>query len=107
MDDYGVGYSQIDNFNKIPFDGIKIDKSFTDHLLEDEKTKSIVKFLIELGHENNMEVIIEGVEKKEQVDILRRMHIDTIQGFYYSKPLSNNDFYELLKHNAFEKEENK
>ena len=104
MDDYGVGYSQIDNFNKIPFDGIKIDKSFTDNLLSDDKSKSIVKFLTELGHENNMEVIIEGVEKKEQVDILRRIHIDTIQGFYYSKPLSNADFYEFLKNNEFEKE---
>ena len=104
MDDYGVGYSQIDNFNKIPFDGIKIDKSFTDNLLNDEKSKSIVKFLTELGHENNMEVIIEGVERKEQVDVLRRMHLDTIQGFYYSKPLSNNALYEFLKNNEFEKE---
>ena len=105
MDDYGVGYSQIDNFNKIPFDGIKIDKSFTDNLLNDEKSKSIVKFLTELGHENNMEVIIEGVEKKQQVDVLRRLHIDTIQGFYYSKPLSSNDLYEFLKNNEFEKED--
>ena len=104
MDDYGVGYSQIDNFNKIPFDGIKIDKSFTDNLLNDEKSKSIVKFLTELGHENNMEVIIEGVERKEQVDVLRKLHIDTIQGFYYSKPLSNADFFEFLKNNEFEKE---
>ena len=107
MDDYGVGYSQIDNFNKIPFDGIKIDKSFTDNLLNDEKSKSIVRFLTELGHENNMEVIIEGVEKKEQVDVLKRMHIDTIQGYYYSKPLNSNDYYEFLKKNDFEKEENK
>lgn len=104
MDDYGVGYSQIDNFNKIPFDGIKIDKSFTDDLLNDEKTKSIVKFLIELGHANNMEVIIEGVEKKEQVDALRKMHIDTIQGFYYSKGLSISDLQEFLNKNDFEKE---
>ena len=93
MDDYGVGYSQIDNFNKIPFDGIKIDKSFTDNLLSDDKSKSIVRFLTELGHENNMEVIIEGVETKAQVDVLRRMHIDTIQGYYYSKPLNSQDYY--------------
>ena len=104
MDDYGTGYSQIDNLKKIPFDAIKIDKSFTDFILTDEKTKSIVKFLIELGHINDMEVIIEGVEKKEQVDVLRRMHIDTIQGFYYSKALSNEDYHEFLKHNNFEKE---
>jgi EAL domain-containing protein (putative c-di-GMP-specific phosphodiesterase class I) len=102
MDDYGVGYSQIDNLKNIPFDAIKIDKSFTDQLLEDEKTRSIVKFLTELGHVNDMEVIIEGVEKKEQVDILRKMGVDTIQGFYYSKAMSFKDYEEFLKNNQFE-----
>ena len=102
MDDYGVGYSQIQNLRNIPFDAIKIDKSFTDKILSDEKTSSIVKFLIELGHTNDMEVIIEGVEKKEQVDMLRKMHVDTIQGFYYSKPLPFNEFNEFLKNNEFE-----
>ncbi len=102
MDDYGVGYSQIDNLRNIPFDAIKIDKSFADLLLTDAKTQSIVKFLTELGHINDMEVIIEGVERKEQVDILRRMGVDTIQGFYYSKALSYADFQEFLKNNPFE-----
>ena len=102
MDDYGVGYSQIDNLKNIPFDAIKIDKSFSDLLLTDTKTQSIVKFLVELGHINDMEVIIEGVEKKEQVDILRRMGVDTIQGFYYSKALSFDDFQNFLKNNPFE-----
>ena len=102
MDDYGVGYSQIDNFKNIPFDGIKIDKSYTDELLTDEKVRSIIKFLVELGHVNDLEVIVEGVEKKEQVDLLRKMHVDTIQGFYYSKPLPLNEFETLLKENKFE-----
>ena len=102
MDDYGVGYSQISNLKNIPFDAIKIDKSYIDLILTDEKTKSIVKFLIDLGHVNGMEVIAEGVEKKEQVEALRRMGIDTIQGFYYSKAVSIDDFQALLKENAFE-----
>lgn len=102
MDDYGVGYSQIDNLRNIPFDAIKIDKSFADLLLTDSKTQSIVKFLTELGHLNDMEVIIEGVERKEQVDILRRMGVDTIQGFYYSKAMSYTYFQEFLKNNPFE-----
>ena len=102
MDDYGVGYSQINNLRNIPFDAIKIDKSFADLLLTDSKTQSIVKFLTELGHLNDMEVIIEGVERKEQVDILRRMGVDTIQGFYYSKAMSYTDFQEFLKNNPFE-----
>ena len=103
MDDFGVGYSQISSLRQIPFDAIKIDKSFTDNLLEDEKTRAIMKFLIELAHVNDMEAIIEGVEYKEQVDLLRKMHADTIQGFYYSKAISFADLNEMLKHNQFEK----
>ena len=106
MDDFGVGYSQIDNIRQIPFDAIKIDKSFTDRILTDTRTESIVHYLIELAHVNNMEAIIEGVETKEQVDLLRKLKIDTIQGFYYSRPLPVGDYNELVKA-QFEKEEKK
>ena len=104
MDDFGVGYAGIENLRNIPFDAIKIDKSFTDLMLTDEKTKSIVKMLIELGHLNDIEVIIEGVDNKDQVDLLKRMKVDTIQGFYYSQPLNHKDYELFLKENAFEKE---
>lgn len=99
MDDFGTGYSQINNIRQIPFDAIKIDKSFTDHVLTDEKTASIVKYLVELAHTNDMEAIIEGVETKEQVDLLRKLKIDTVQGFYYSRPLPFDKYNELLKEN--------
>ena len=105
MDDFGIGYSGIDNLRKIPFDAIKIDKSFADAVLDDEKTRSIVKMMVELGHLNGLEVIIEGVDNQKQVDLLRRMKIDTIQGFYYSKALSLENLDELLKENSFEKKE--
>ena len=104
MDDFGVGYSGIENLRNIPFDAIKIDKSFTDLITTDEKTRSIVKLLADLGHLNDIEVIIEGVDNKEQVDILRKMRVDTIQGFYYAKPMSDKDYEIFLKTNAFEKE---
>lgn len=107
MDDFGVGYSQINSLRQIPFDGIKIDKSLTDHILDDEKTKNIVKFLVELGHNNDMEVIIEGVETEDQVNVLKKMKVDTIQGFYYSKAISFEDYNNLLKGNSFEKGEKK
>jgi EAL domain-containing protein (putative c-di-GMP-specific phosphodiesterase class I) len=102
MDDFGIGFSQIENLRQIPFDAVKIDKSFTDRILIDEKTRSIVKFLIELIHDNDMEAIIEGVETKEQVEMLRKLKADTIQGFFYSKPKSLGDYNELLKENSFE-----
>ncbi len=106
MDDFGIGYSGIDNLRKIPFDAIKIDKSFTDLLISDEKTRSIVKLITELGHLNDLEVIIEGVDNKEQIDILRKIKIDTIQGFYYAKPMPLKDYDLFLKANQFEKKEN-
>ena len=100
MDDFGQGYSQIQNLRQIPFDAIKIDKSFTDKITTDEKTRSIFKYLVELGKVNDMEVIVEGAETKEQIDILRKMHVDTVQGFYYSRPLSIDQYNELLKTNG-------
>ena len=103
MDDFGTGFSQIENLRQIPFDAIKIDKSFTDRIVNDEKIRSIVKFLVQLIHDNDMEAIVEGVETKEQVEILRKMKVDTIQGFYYSRPLSLEDYQNLLKNNEFEK----
>ena len=103
MDDFGVGYSQIENLRQIPFNAIKIDKSFTDKLATDEKTRSITKFLTELGHVNDMEVIVEGVETKEEVELCKKIKVDTIQGFYYSRPLSFEKYNELLKSNPFEK----
>ena len=103
MDDFGVGYSQIDNLQQIPFDAIKIDKSFTNKITEDAKTRSIVKYLIELAHTNDMEVIVEGAETKEQIDILRRFKVDTVQGFYFTRPLSLAGYNELIKENKFEK----
>ena len=105
MDDFGIGYSGIDNLRKIPFDAIKIDKSFADSVLDDEKTRSIVKMMVELGHVNGLEVIIEGVDNQKQVELLRRMKIDTIQGFYYSKALSLENLDEFLKENNYEKKE--
>ena len=107
MDDFGVGFSGIDNLRRIPFDAIKIDKTFADLIVEDEKTRAIVKMLTELGHTSGIEVIIEGVDSQEQVDILRRMKIDTIQGFYYSKPMPLEDYDNFLKENKFEGKEKK
>ena len=79
-------------------------KSINHLVLTDDKTRSIVKMLIELGHINDIEVIIEGVDNKDQVDLLKKMKVVTIQGYYYSKPLSEKDYSAFLKSNPFEKE---
>ena len=79
--------------------------SFIDDIESDTKAREIVKFLIGLCKTNEMEVIAEGVDNKEQVEILRKNKCDTIQGFYYSKPLSKQEFEKFLLNNPFEKKE--
>ncbi|MBR0294304.1 MAG: EAL domain-containing protein [Bacilli bacterium] len=105
MDDFGVGFSNIGNLRKIPFDAVKIDKSFIDDIVTDAKSRAIVKFLIELCQANDMEVIAEGVDNKEQCEILKKMKCNTIQGFYYSKALPIKEYEKFLLSNPFEKKE--
>ena len=105
MDDFGVGFSNIGNLKKIPFDAVKIDKSFIDDIVTDSKTREIVRFLINLCKVNELEVIAEGVDNKEQLEVLRKCKCDTIQGFYFSQPLSKQDFEKFLAKNQFEKRE--
>ena len=102
MDDFGIGYSNISNLSKIPFDTIKIDQSYVKEIETDEKAKNIVKCLVDLGKLNGLEVIAEGVDTKGQVEILKEFGCDTIQGFYYSKPIKRTDFSKLLVSNEFE-----
>ena len=105
MDDFGVGFSNIGNLRKIPFDAIKIDKSFIDDIATDLKSRAIVKFLIELCLANDLEVIAEGVDDKDQVEILKKLKCNTIQGFYYSRPLPQKEYEKFLLSNPFERKE--
>ncbi|MDY4848858.1 MAG: EAL domain-containing protein [Bacilli bacterium] len=106
MDDFGLGFSNLGNLNRLPLDAVKIDKSFIDGLVNDMKTRDIVKFLISLCKTNNLEVIAEGVDKIEQVNILRRAECDTIQGYYYSKPINIDEYVRFInEHNKEEVEE--
>ncbi|MCQ2087252.1 MAG: EAL domain-containing protein [Bacilli bacterium] len=103
MDDFGTGYSNIANLNKLPIDKIKIDKSLIDNIVEDEKTRESVRYLINLCVANGMESIAEGVDNPKQVEILRRLHCDVIQGYYYSRPISKEAYDNFLLENKYEK----
>jgi EAL domain-containing protein (putative c-di-GMP-specific phosphodiesterase class I) len=103
IDDFGVGYSSFSSLKKIPFDILKIDKSFIDDIEVDKKSRDLVECVINLGHALSMSVIAEGVQTEKQVEILRKMNLDAIQGFYYSKALSNFDYQKFLEANPFEK----
>lgn len=103
IDDFGVGYSSFSSLKKIPFDNLKIDKSFIDDIEIDKKSRDLVECVINLAHALSMTVIAEGVQTEKQVEILRKMNLDAIQGYYYSKALSNFDYQKFLETNPFEK----
>ena len=102
MDDFGIGYSNIGNLRKIPFDAVKIDKSFIDGIVEDEAARNIVATIIELCRATGHEAIAEGVDNRAEVEILRKIHCDTIQGFYYSQAIPKETYDKFLLDNPFE-----
>ena len=103
MDDFGIGYSNIGNLRKIPFDAVKIDKSFIDGMREDpEVGHDIVRMIVSMCNASGYETIAEGVDSKEEVDFLRRVRCSTIQGFYYSQAISKEDYDRFLLDNPFE-----
>lgn len=99
MDDFGTGYSSLSLLPIMPFNTLKIDKSFVDGISESEdsvKNNAVVKQIIALSKELNLTCLAEGAENKEQVDILRKYGCEIIQGFYYSRPLPVDEFEKML-----------
>lgn len=92
IDDFGTGYSSLNMLQDMPADIIKIDKSFVD--LIGENDKNIIDYILTIAKELKIKTIAEGVETKEQRDYLLLKGCDAIQGYYYSKPLSKDEFEE-------------
>ena len=88
LDDFGTGYSSLSMLQELNIDTLKIDKSFIDKL----EINSIIKYIIEMSKDLNIKTVAEGVEKKEQVEFLKKMGCDMVQGYYYAKPLNLNEF---------------
>ncbi len=97
IDDFGTGYSSLSQLHKIPFSELKVDRSFVMSMLEDDEAKAIVKTCIMLGHELNMQVVAEGVESKEHLELLREMGCDIAQGYYFSKPVIAEEMAKMLQ----------
>ncbi|MFZ3591791.1 EAL and GGDEF domain-containing protein [Bacillus sp. DJP31] len=87
IDDFGTGYSSFSYLKHLPIDSIKIDKSFVDDILIHSNKGSIVKTIIDMGHNLNFTVIAEGIEKEEQATFLKEYTCEIGQGYFYSKPL--------------------
>ena len=96
LDDFGTGYSSFNYIVKLPLSIIKIDRSFINGMdLQDEYTK-ILRLIIESAHSLNLPIVAEGVETEEQLEKLKQMNVDYIQGYLFSKPLEEEDALKLL-----------
>lgn len=97
IDDFGTGYSNLSHLQRFPFDKLKMDSSFVREITHNPGCAAIAKTIIALGHNLNLRVIAEGIETEGQLSFLRLRGCDEMQGFYFSRPLSAQDFEKLLK----------
>ena len=100
MDDFGSGYSSLNMLKDVPVDILKIDMEFIDNLDTSERACKILYNIIQMAHGLDMDVVAEGVENENQFELLKHMGCDSIQGYYFSKPLEEQSFIEeILKKN--------
>lgn len=97
MDDFGSGYSSLNILLETPFDVIKLDKKFMENMMVSEKGRLILEYVVAMADKLGLELLAEGVETEEQVELLRKIGCDNVQGYYYAKPMPVEDFFELLQ----------
>ncbi len=99
LDDFGTGRSNIDYFVNMPVRTIKFDYTFTRGFFVNEKIKHVLTGMVDIIHKMNLSVVVEGIETKEQMEVMKAMNVEFIQGFYYSRPIPEKEFLEFLKQN--------
>lgn len=101
MDDFGSGYSSLNVLTKLPLDVLKLDKEFLKDFETDSDGKIIIPSIIDMAKKLHLCVVCEGVETKQQVEFLRQVDCDLVQGYYYSRPVPQNVFSRMLADDDF------
>jgi diguanylate cyclase (GGDEF)-like protein len=96
IDDFGTGYSSLSHLHRLPFDTLKVDRSFVNNA-DNEDGRAILNTIVSLAHNLKMRVIAEGIETKEQLEILSNLECDYAQGYLFAKPLPQEEMEEKLK----------
>jgi EAL domain-containing protein (putative c-di-GMP-specific phosphodiesterase class I) len=97
IDDFGTGYAMMQQFKNIPATELKIDRSFIQEMISNDRNRIMVRKTIEMGHELGMRVVGEGVETQEQLDLLQSMGCDCAQGYLFSRPVPAGEMVSWLK----------
>jgi diguanylate cyclase (GGDEF)-like protein/PAS domain S-box-containing protein len=105
IDDFGVGHSSLSYLRRLPLDQLKIDKSFVDEISNKENDLSIVKTIISMAKTLNLHVIAEGVEIEDQLNILQKNGCNAFQGYYFSKPITKDEFFAYVNDNIYSKQQ--
>lgn len=100
LDDFGSGYSNIVSLLSLPIDTLKIDKSLTDHVLEDESSLRLLKGVIDLGKQLGFNIVVEGVETQEIARLMMDLGVDEIQGYWIAKPMPLDQLNDFLRVNG-------
>jgi len=96
IDDFGTGYSSLQYLKDFPLDELKIDKSFIDHIVDNRNDRAIALSIIEMAKNLDLDVVAEGVENREQFDLLINLNCHFFQGFFFSKGVPEDEFIALL-----------
>ncbi len=97
LDDFGTGYSSLSYLKSLPIDKLKIDKSFIDGIVKNDSEQAIVKSVIDMAKSLGIETVAEGIEQKEQWEILKKYGCDVGQGYYMYRPMDVEDFKGILR----------
>ncbi len=97
VDDFGTGYSSLAYLKRFPIDELKIDRSFIKEIPANDDDSAIVRAVIAMSHSLELNVVAEGVENKEQLNFLRNLNCNTLQGYFFSPALPQQEFSEFVK----------
>lgn len=97
LDDFGTGYSSLAYLKRFPLHTLKIDKAFVDDITTDDKDRNMVASIVAMAHNLGLKVVAEGVESKTQLEILKTLRCEFIQGFYFAEPMQADDFIRYIE----------
>ena len=96
IDDFGTGYSNFEYMKDRMFGILKVDRSFVTDINNNDNNSILVSFIIKMAHEMGVKICAEGVETKEELEKIRNLGADYIQGYYYGRPVGHMDFWKLI-----------